>query len=435
VLDTVGIGFGGYLSEPSQMIQALVKELNGPLESTVFGSGLKTSCLYATLANGVMVRYLDYMDNCFLTKDARKHTGHHGGESIPPILAVSERQRSTGKDVITAIVSAYELLNRISDSVVEVTNQQDWTSENVKVPCVIALVTGNLLGLSEAQMANAVAVAGSFNASLGILNGSEEEHTMARNLRFAQGAHGGICAALLAEKGFKGPLNVFEGRHGIAEVMTDGEMNLEKLRQPRKDWTILNTWIKNFPCGGSMHGQLEATLTLVKEHNIRAEDVREIRVRTNSRSSRILANPATRRSFKTKYTADHSSYYCTAIAILDRAVGPEQFSNEKLRDSRVRQLAEKIVIEPDPRLDEFLCAGIVEITTNKGDKYHCEVLLPKGHPLNPMADADIEKKFRGMAGKFMAERQLEQIIDTIYSLDKINDIHDLTKLLVVLGGH
>src|SRR5262245_61108416 len=112
VLDTVAIGFGGYLSEPSRIIQSLIKEMGGPTESTVFGSGLKTSCLNATLANGAMVRYLDYMDNAFLTKEARVNMGHHG-ESVPSILAVGERQHSTGVEVTTAIVSAYELLSKV----------------------------------------------------------------------------------------------------------------------------------------------------------------------------------------------------------------------------------------------------------------------------------------------------------------------------------
>lgn len=115
VLDTLGVGFGGYLSQASQIIQSLIKEIKGPAESTVFGSGLKTSCLYATLANGAMVRYLDYMDRGCVTKEATLSMGHPS-ESIPPILAVGERQHSTGQEVITAIVSAYELLNRFTDS-------------------------------------------------------------------------------------------------------------------------------------------------------------------------------------------------------------------------------------------------------------------------------------------------------------------------------
>ncbi|MBI2988810.1 MAG: MmgE/PrpD family protein [Deltaproteobacteria bacterium] len=52
-------------------------------------------------------------------------------------------------------------------------------------------------------------------------------------------------------------------------------------------------------------------------------------------------------------TADHSSYYCTAVAILERAVGPDQFTEEKLRDPRVRELIDKVVVEPDPELEEF----------------------------------------------------------------------------------
>ncbi len=65
VLDTLGCGIGGYGSESSSIIQELVKELGHPGEATIFGSGLRTSCLNAALANGAMVRYLDYNDTAF----------------------------------------------------------------------------------------------------------------------------------------------------------------------------------------------------------------------------------------------------------------------------------------------------------------------------------------------------------------------------------
>ncbi len=435
VLDTVGIGLGGYLSDQSQIIQNLIKEMKGPAESTVFGSGFKTSCLYATLTNGVMVRYLDYMDRSFLTKEARNHIGHHS-ESIPPILAVGERQHSTGQEVITAIVLAYELLNKVFDSMGgthRILDRRGWAHETMRTPCIMALVAGKLLGLNEEQMANALAVAGCYTFALGILISGEEELTMARNLKFSYGAYSGILGALLAQKGFKGPLNVFEGHHGLAEVVAGGEMDLEKLRQPRKDWTILNTWIKNFAAGGLAHGHIDATLSLVKEHDIRAEDIAEVRIKTNSYTYQHLGNPETRRHPKTKYTADHSCYYTTAVAILDRTVGPEQYSDEKLRDPRVRELADKIFVEPDPKLDEFVSPGSAEIITKKGKKYNCKVLRPKGHPMNPMTDADVEEKFRSMAGKFMGEKQIRQIIDTIYNLEKLDDIGKLLKMLVIPG--
>ncbi|MBI2988439.1 MAG: MmgE/PrpD family protein [Deltaproteobacteria bacterium] len=435
VLDTLGVGFGGYLSEPSRIIQSLIKEMNGPAESTVFGSGLKTSCLYATLANGVMVRYLDYMDRAFLTKEARINVGHNG-ESIPPILAVGERQHSTGQEVITAIVLAYQLLSKVSDSMGGshgVLDKRGFSRET-RSPWIIALIAGRLLGLNEEQMANALAVAGCFTIELGILQSPKEEMTMARNLRFPCGAYSGILGALLAQKGFKGPLNMVEGHHGFNEVVAGGEIDLEKLRQPRKGWSILYTWIKNLASNGGAQGLLEATLTLVKEHDIKPEDVAEVRIKTNSIVYERHANPA-RRYPETKYSADHSCYYTVPVAILDRAVGPEQFSDEKLRDPRVRELAEKVFVEPDAKLDLSsgmeVGAGIVEITTKKGQKYSCQVLQAKGHPMNPMTDADVEEKFRSMAGKFMNEKQMRQIIDTVYNLEKLDDIGQLVKLLVV----
>ncbi|MBI2986079.1 MAG: MmgE/PrpD family protein [Deltaproteobacteria bacterium] len=430
VLDTVGIGFGGFLSEPSQIIQSLIKEMNGPAESTVFVSGLKTSCLYATLANGAMVRYLDYIDRCFLTREGRILLGHHC-ELIPPILAVGERQHTSGPEVITAVVLAYELLNKVYDSTGGnhgVLQRRGWTTETMGPPCIMALMAGRLLGLSEGQMANALAIAGCFTLEPRILHSPHAT----RNLRSAYGAYGGILGALLAQKGFKGPLNVFEGHHGLAEVVAGGEMDLDKLRQSRKEWTILYTWIKRFAADGDLQGSLEATLTLVKEHNIRPEDVAEIRIKTNSYTYG-LADPAIRRYPNNRYTADHSCYYTTAVAILDRAVGPEQFSDEKLRDPRVRELLDKIVVESDPKLENFSSAGITEVTTKNGQKYRCEVLQPKGHPMNPMTDADVEEKFCSMAGKFMGEQQMRQIVDTVYNLEKIDDIGELVKLLVIRG--
>src|SRR5215471_6566207 len=109
--------------------------------------------------------------------------------------------------------------------------------------------------------------------------------------------------------------------------------------------------MKNFAADGNLQGHLEVTLNLIKEHDIKPEDVAEVRIKVTSHTYRRMANPATRRYPSTKYTADHSSYYCTAVAILDRAVGPEQFSDEKLRDPKVQELLDKVFVEPDPDLE------------------------------------------------------------------------------------
>jgi 2-methylcitrate dehydratase len=94
-------------------------------------------------------------------------------------------------------------------------------------------------------------------------------------------------------------------------------------------------------------------------------------------------------------------------------------------------LADKVVLEPDPQLEGFSYSGIVEITTKRGEKFRRQVLQPKGHPMNPMTDADVEEKFRSMAGKFMGEKQIRQVIDTINNLDAVDNIGELIGLLVI----
>jgi len=235
----------------------------------------------------------------------------------------------------------------------------------------------------------------------------------------------------MAQKGFKGPLNVFEGHHGISEVVTGHGMNLDKLRQPWKEWTIMYTWIKHYVADGLIQGILEATLKLVNEHKIKAEDVLEVRIRANPHAYENMAIEETRRHPMTTYTADHSSYYCAAVAILDGAMGPAQFTDAKLRDPKVHEMCEKVFVEPDPELVEYNSPGIVEIKTKNGQKYNCTVLQPKGHPMNPMDFSDVERKFRSMASEFMDEGQMKVIIDTVYNLDKVQDISELLKSLII----
>jgi 2-methylcitrate dehydratase len=108
ILDTLGCAVAGYESESSKIVQKVIRSWSGLAESTVFGSGSKTSCCDAVLANGVMVRYLDFNDT--ITRPRAK--GAHPSELIPLILALGEKQDSTGKDIITATALGYELLGR-----------------------------------------------------------------------------------------------------------------------------------------------------------------------------------------------------------------------------------------------------------------------------------------------------------------------------------
>ncbi len=242
-------------------------------------------------------------------------------------------------------------------------------------------------------------------------------------------AYNGIFAALLAQKGFTGPTTIIEGHDGFVEVIMNGEYDINKLINIKGKFAIRETCIKSIIADFSSHGHLTATLTLVKEHDIKPEDVAEVRITTSKRCAEHTGDPV-KKYPKNKETADHSSYYLTAIAITDRKIGPDQFIPEKFQDPKVRELIDKVILQGDPNLDKARPAGISEIITKQGRRYHCRVDYPRGHARNPMTDEEIVEKFKSMASKQMGEEQMSQIIDTILKLDRLDDIGKLNRLMV-----
>jgi 2-methylcitrate dehydratase len=434
LLDALGCAVGGYPSSASKIMQEVTIELGGPKEATVIGSGLRTSSLNAILANGVMVRYLDFNDT-YQIPVGKTVLGNHPSDMIAAILAVAEREKSKGQDVIKTMVLGYELSARFNDCMVTRSNveaptieEKGWNTDT-RGAFIMPVVTGMLLGLSEEEMEQAIGISGSHNLVLGILDATGEEYSMTKNLRFPRTSYGGLMAALLARRGFTGPRRVIEGNKGFVKSVMRGDFDTEKLTEPIGRYKILDTMYKYVASDATTHGHVTATLHLVKEHDIKPQDVAEIRIKAASRCIEHTGDPV-KRNPTNKESADHSSYYLTAVAILDRMVGPDQYTPNKLKDPRVREMIDKVRLEADPSLDRFGRAGISEIRTKQGAVFTHRVEYPKGDPRNPMTDQEIEEKFRAMAERFMTETQIKKVISTVYQLEKLETVNNLMRAMV-----
>ncbi|MGA2670230.1 MAG: MmgE/PrpD family protein [Dehalococcoidia bacterium] len=426
VLDTIGCAIGGYTSDASRILISAIPDLGGTAESTIIGSGIKTSCANAALANGVMVRFLDLNDGYIIAKPVL--TGTHPSEIIPPIFAVGERQRSSGKQVIEAMVAGYELSARFNDActVNKSIEHKGWNID-LRAGFIVPVVVGKLLGLNAEEIENAIGIAGSLNMVLGILDAPKEEYTMSKNLRFPFTAYDAIIASILAQKGFTGPKKVIEGQRGFVESVMGGDFDFKKCTD-FNGFRIMQTSFKSFPSDGTTHGHLTATLQLVKENDIKPEDVAQVRIFASSRDVEHTGQPEKRYPHN-KETADHSSYYLTAVAISDREVSSRQYTSAKYDDPRIRELNDKVIFEADPSLDNLPTAGISEITTKQGKTYKKRVDYPRGEPRNPMTDKELEDKFRSLATDFMMDTQISDVINTIDQLDTLTDISILMEKL------
>ena len=335
----------------------------------------------------------------------------------------------TGQEVIGAIVLAYDLSIAFLEGVTGPGMEKRGWNGDTRGAYIMPLVIGWMLGMTEAQMESAVGIAGSCHAVFGILDTPAEEYTMTKNIRFPMMSYAAIMAAQLAQKGFTGPAGMVEGHDGFIQSVMGGEYDVSRLLAFKGKYAIREACIKSIIADFSSHGHLTATLNLARQHDIQPEDVKSIRITTSKRCAEHTGDPV-KKYPKNKETADHSSYYLTAIAIVDRQIGPAQFSEEKYGSPIVRALIDKVELIGDPSLDKARPVGISEITTKQGQVYSLRVDDPRGHARNPMTDEEVIAKFESMASKYMNARQMKKVIDTVFSLEKLDDTAALNKLMI-----
>jgi 2-methylcitrate dehydratase len=416
LLDTLGCGLAGYLSEPSRISRRLVRELGGRAESTIIGSGDKVHCSHAALANGVMVRCLDFNDVY------HGITPCHPSENIPVALAVAERQRGTGRDLLIAVVLGYEFQCRFTDAIP--LDRLGWLHVSLG-GFVVPLVAGRLLGLNPDQMANAVGISGSMNHAFR----PRGPRTMMKAMGYPLVAQNGIHAALMAQEGLTGPRAIIETfNHQIAK-----DCDLTPIIEGGKGFRILQSSIKPNAAAGKIQPPLTALFSLIKQQGIKADDVAQIVVRTYAFAAGDAAQPEAYQP-QNREAADQSLPYCLAMALMDGELGPDQFKEGRWKDPKVLTLMAKVRVETDPELDKLYPAALpaeLEVHNTKGEVVTGRVDYPKGDPRNPMTDLEVEEKFRMLASRLLGPQQMSDIIETVREIEKVPDVRELMEQMVL----
>jgi len=417
LLDALGCALGAYEAPGRPICEEAVKEIGGRPEATLFGSGLRTNALNATLYNGFLIRFLDYND---------LGGGGHNSDAISSLVAVSEREKVTGRDLLTSLVISYELGQRVIESAKGLEWEENGWCFDIRGGLSMPPSLGKLMRMNEEQIANAIGLCASHTNPLGILDANLEENSMGKNLRFCLVAYQAILACILAKKGFTGPIRVVEGDSGLRQAVYRGEMDLERLTD-FSGWRILRTRHKVLCTNGTNSGTVLATMAIVKEHDLKPEDILSVRIRTTPRQAAHTVTTG-KKYPRTAENADHSTFYGCAFAIKERSFGPESGRPEYFTDPVILDLIEKITVEPDKSLSGY--NAISEIITKSGLRFEKRIDTPHGLGNDPLTDGELEKKFTDMAIKYMDEKQIKKIFDTVWNTEKLDDIGKLTTLMV-----
>ncbi len=423
LLDSVGCALAAVKNEDMEAMYRFTEKLGGTPEATVIGREFKTNASNAALMNCLLTRAMDYND-IYWEEDPS-----HPSDLIGTALASGEVNGKNGKEVLEAILINYELMLRWCHAAHPGVREIGWHHASL-VQFVSPLVAGKMYDLNLDQMIAAIGISSSSHFTLG---GVVAGHlTNMKNTAAPLASQAGVIAAMIAKENYSGPVEVFEGKEGVFEVINSVEWRPEwVLKDLGKDFMITKCAYKAFPTEALTHQPISAAMQVCQEQGLAAEDISEILVETTVRGADILSDPS---KFKptTKETADHSLPYVVAAAVADGNVLPSSFSDEKLKDPRIWDLLGKIKVVADPEIDA-LFPGVkrarVTITNNEGESFTAQVDHAKGSPQNPMSDEEIISKFRANAAVVLNKEQQDKVIDLTWRFDELEEISGYLGLL------
>jgi len=318
---------------------------------------------------------------------------HAGAVIVPAVLAIAEREKIPGKDALCGIAVGAEVMCRASLVAPRLIHKAGFHPTAVLGTIAAAAGVAVALNLKKNDFVNALGIAGSMAS--GIIE-YLAEGAWTKRLHPGWAAQSGIRAADLARAGFVGPRTVLEGTHGLYQGFAHtNQGDWGKLLDGFGErWVAASLAFKPYACGTMTQPYVDCARRLGKK--IQFENIEEIVCEAAEGTVHRLWEPlADKQRPPNAYAAKFSQPYCIAAGFVLGHAGLEAFTEERVRDERLRALAAKVryEIDPDnPYPGEF--TGHIRVKLRNGTTVEERQAHLRGGAREPLSRADIEEKFR-----------------------------------------
>jgi 2-methylcitrate dehydratase len=408
ILDTIGCAFGGYEAEPSRIASTLASRVTATPAATVLCSGIKTSHDLAVFANGVMIRYLDFNDGYITPKG-----GGHPSDTIAALLSSAEIAGSSGRDLIVATALSYEVFCKVADVL-------DTRGLGLDQSTILGLASvvgaSRLMGLSQEQIVHAIGITVGGNTAIN--QGRVGTLSNWKDFATAEASRKAIFSAELAQAGMTGPAYVFEGPSGFFNTISHQAFTLPPLGET---FGIMKAFTKRFPLGQYSQTVAEGAAQ-VRSFFASTDEIDEVNIRVSRNAIKVMADSPDKWRPQSHETADHSMPYAAAIVLMFGTIDGEYYEDPYLHDPRLLDLVSRVRCIPSAEADAHekdynLCD--FEIVLKSGQRKAVRVAYHRGHPKNPMTDAEMEEKFRSLARRHLAANRIDALLEQLWAIDNM----------------
>lgn len=408
----------------ADILEATVRQSGGTPESTLIGrGGLKLPAPLATLFNGGLAHGNEFDDTYAPGR------WHGSAPVVPPTLAVAEALGADGRSFIVAVAAALELGCRLTRAAPELMYQGFHSTSTTGI-FVASLAVGKLMGLSVDQLADALGICGSFTA--GTMAFLSDPEPWSKRIQVGYAGHGAIVAARAAANGFKGPRTILDGRHGyFVSHARPANFDLSRVTEGLgTDWQLLRLYPKRYPCDHIAQGYVDCAIDLARGHDLTPERIERVECVVHPLVVPVMFEPRDLRYEPSNgWSARWSMPFNMAVALADRSLGIDSYTDERARDLATRALMGRVAFATDETLSfpgDY--PAWVRVHTADGRTLERKLLKVAGSAENPLPAAAYEAKFLDNARRCLGQSRAVELMERMRALASLPNLADLTPL-------
>lgn len=392
------------------------RALGGPEEASVIAGGFRTSAFNAAYANGTLGHALDF-DNTWWPLN------HPTSPTLPAILALAEKHGSSGRDVLRAIVLAFEVQGRMRVASAAVDAGQGFHKPGVSGLMGAVTGAGLMLGLEAQPFRRAFGIAGSRAGSMAANTG-----TMTKSSHSGHAARMGVECATLASLGWTATEDIF-GEGGFFALFygadkSDPALFLKDFGDP---YRMIDPGVgfKKHPANYFTHRPIDAAIDLATEVDLDPADIDHVVV--DFPRFDYVNRPVPESGLDGKFSVQ----YATTIALLDRKVRVASFSDERRFADDVESLLPRVALNMRDDIPRSFqdCFAIVRVTLKDGRTIERRCDRPRGMWGVPLTREERLTKFRDCCEGALDLAAIDEVIERVEDLREADTVAPLMAVL------
>lgn len=428
ILDALGGMIAGAKEPATAITIRFARDNGGTPECGIFGAGMQTSLLNASLANGTACHSQEL-------EAIGLYTGSNPMTNIPIALNVAEKLKLSGKAVIESTIIGLEVQTRLG-----IGGPGSFDRGFSSIPLYgsigAAVSAGKAMNMSVVQLQHAIGLAIAQSSGQ-----QRQQGAMAHLLESGIGCRNGVTAAMLAEGGMTADPDLIEGERGFYDLFCSGGRGYDYSKVAAslgKPYCVSGVFTKKYGCCFFNHRAMDALAQLMNEHRIRHEEVAGVDVDIPPFVASMLRYPEPRNGEEAKFSLEQA----LGSILVDGTLAlphTRPFDDAGANDARYVSARRRVKVTERKdwaggRSGPWSTPVTVRLKDGRQFTHAVSAEELKGGGKNPLSREELTGRYRTMVSGFLSAAQIERSIELVLDLEHVDSVAELAKIATFGAG-